>query len=199
MVQNLDPNMTWPCPRCKVPQVVTAMYCANCAQPLGAAPPGPPVVTPLPETVADMPASRPRCPSCGATNGADLVTCSNCGKPLKSAAVTGLRYPGVALAGVLLAAGSFLPWAALGLFSKNGIDGDGVFTLVGGIILVFLAFTAAKRTTQIIGVLVSAGCLYVVITDGAAIADISRNSLGGGLLVAGLGALVGAIASLEGR
>lgn len=38
MVQNLDPNTTWPCPRCKVPQVITAMYCASCGLPLGAAP-----------------------------------------------------------------------------------------------------------------------------------------------------------------
>lgn len=48
MVQNLDPNMTWPCPRCKVPQVTTAMYCASCGLPLGAAPEA---TMPLPATV----------------------------------------------------------------------------------------------------------------------------------------------------
>lgn len=42
MIDRLDPNTTWPCPRCKVPQVISAMYCANCGLPLGAVPPGPP-------------------------------------------------------------------------------------------------------------------------------------------------------------
>lgn len=41
--------------------------------------------------------------------------------------------------------GAFLPWATvtapfLGTISKNGIDGDGVFTLVAGVVVAVLGF-----------------------------------------------------------
>lgn len=52
MIGTLDPNMTWPCPRCKVPQIVTAMYCANCGLPLGAASPPVPAIAPPPSAIA---------------------------------------------------------------------------------------------------------------------------------------------------
>lgn len=32
-----DPNMTWPCPRCRVPQGQASMYCQSCGLALGAA------------------------------------------------------------------------------------------------------------------------------------------------------------------
>ena len=175
MIGTLDPNMTWPCPRCKVPQVVTAMFCANCAQPLGAAPAGPPVVVPLAATSVDT------------------------GRPT----VAGLRYPGIALGGVLVIVGSFLPWASLstglGTFTRNGIDGDGVFTLIAGVVLVFLAIAANRRTAQVVGILASIVVLFIVIHDGSAIASIDRSAIGTGFFAAGIGSLVAAIGSLEGR
>lgn len=30
--------MAWPCPRCRVPQALTSMYCQSCGLPLGAGP-----------------------------------------------------------------------------------------------------------------------------------------------------------------
>ena len=176
MVQNLDPNMTWPCPRCKVPQVVTAMYCANCAQPLGAAPPGPPVVMPVPQPAA----------------------------PAKPAAGLSIRNPGLALAAILIAGGSFLPWGSVttgfGTVSRSGMDGgDEIITLIVAIVLLVLA-TAHNRWTAVIGGLLLSGvAAWVLYTDGIALSRNSDIDIGAGIWTIGVGVLVGILASLAAK
>ena len=182
MVDQLDPNATWPCPRCRVPQIVTAMYCANCGQPLGAAPPGPPVIT-----NASPPAPAP--------------------VPSSAAA---LRNPGFALAGALIAGGSLLPWFTLSTgfasVSRNGIEGggDGTITLIIGVVLILAAFGTVRGIVMVGGLVLSAVALYIAIHDGSNVATVIAGvsiggTVGAGLWVIGIGAVLGLASSLAAK
>jgi Protein of unknown function (DUF2510) len=106
----------------------------------------------------------------------------------------------------LLIFGSFLPWvkASIGLLSveKNGIDGDGVFTLGFGVaaILLFglLRNTAGRVLTLIAAVLAAAVAFYDVVDVQQTADDLTSRagtftinaSVGIGLWLAAMGALV---------
>lgn len=49
--------------------------------------------------------------------------------------------------------GSLGPWATLGVFSKAGTDGDGVITLIAGIIGIILALVLTRGARVAVGVL----------------------------------------------
>jgi hypothetical protein len=106
----------------------------------------------------------------------------------------------------LLMFGSFLPWvkASIGLLSveKNGIDGDGMFTLVlgAGAILLFglLRNTAGRVLTLIAALLAAAVAFYDVVDVQQAADDLASRSstftinasVGVGLWLAALGSVV---------
>jgi hypothetical protein len=53
----------------------------------------------------------------------------------------------VALGGAgALFLGALLPWAMVGAFTKNGTEGDGVLTLVGGVVIAALALASRSRS-----------------------------------------------------
>ena len=96
-----------------------------------------------------------------------------------------------------LALGSFLPWAEVGIFSKNGIDGDGAITLVLAIVIAAVAWplwkTALGPGRSITVILAATLALIVCIYD---IVDISSTgnefieaSVGVGLWMAAAGAV----------
>lgn len=99
---------------------------------------------------------------------------------------------GVVAGGILMALGSFLPWATAGIFSVAGTSGDGVITLIVGVLVAIIGF--AKRQGAIPGLLVIGGGglgLFIVYNI---FGNLDADAVGTGLLVTGLGSLVAAIA-----
>ena len=80
-----------------------------------------------------------------------------------------------------LGLGSFLPWAQVGPFSKNGTDGDGVLTLILAIVVAVVAWptirTSIGRARSVTTTLAAALALLICLYD---IADVS--SAGNGLV-----------------
>ena len=117
----------------------------------------------------------------------------------------------IALAGgIAIIAGSLMPWATVnaGLFSvsKTGTDGDGIITLIIGVLIVLAALIASEapgaRGSTIAGIL----CLIAGVVAVIDIADVSRLagefsnpiasiSIGTGLYVVGVGAVIGLVGS----
>jgi len=77
--------------------------------------------------------------------------------------------------GLLAVVGAFGPWATAGLFSKSGMDGDGVITLV--VAAVLLLVTLANARTPRRGVAIGAIVSGVIIAGVGAvdIADINNK------------------------
>jgi hypothetical protein len=102
---------------------------------------------------------------------------------------------GVVGGGILMAIGSFLPWAQAGIFSVAGTSGDGVITLVAGIVVALIG--VARRRGVAPGLLVLlVGILGLYITYGV-YNNLSADEVGTGIFVAGLGSLVAALASID--
>ncbi len=112
----------------------------------------------------------------------------------------------VFVGGGLLALGSFLPWvkaSVVGItFEKNGIDGDGVFTLllgVAAVLLFSLVRGTAGRVLTLATAVLAAGVTFYDVVDVKQTADeISSSagplsvdaSVGIGLWICAIGALV---------
>ena len=110
------------------------------------------------------------------------------------------------IGGALMALGAFLPWVQQGLFSLAGTSGDGIFTLVGGVIVVGLALT--KRSGRVPGVIIllagGVGVLVVWTVFGNLVVPGSIESFlnegpqaGTGLYVAGLGSAIAALSGID--
>lgn len=102
-----------------------------------------------------------------------------------------------------LAIGSFLPWAVWGPFSKNGTDGDGIFTLILAVVIAFRAWptirTSIDRARSVTITIAASVALVICLFD---IADVSSRDLqvGTGLLMATAGAvavLVGVVVGTQ--
>lgn len=115
-----------------------------------------------------------------------------------------VRWGGL-VGGILMIVGSFLPWAEAGLFSVAGISGDGVFTLIGGVLVTVV--TLAKRRGVAPGLLVTLiGLLGVwivwtvmgnfTIRDAEDILNPGPGA-GTGLFVTGLGSFIGIFAGID--
>lgn len=108
------------------------------------------------------------------------------------------------VAGILMAVGSFLPWVSAGLLSLAGIEGDGVFTLIAGVIVAVIGIAnRPKRVRAWVVVVASSFGGWIVIQVGsnfdlqsAGSGSLLEPAIGTGLFVSGLGALIGAIAGL---
>ncbi|MGE4426784.1 MAG: hypothetical protein AB7G37_10070 [Solirubrobacteraceae bacterium] len=87
---------------------------------------------------------------------------------------------------VLLLIGSVTPWATAGPFSKNGIDGDGVITLVLAIAIgALILLRRAPRVALGLALLSAAVTLYDTIDIGRVGGDsIIDVSVGWGLVLA---------------
>jgi hypothetical protein len=120
------------------------------------------------------------------------------------------RTVGIVAAGGIIA-GALLPWAKVasifGTFTKDGTDGDGVFTLLGGIIIAVM-FLAANRkaytTAAVVAALVSALGLYDW-ADVQRLAGEAENdgsvavSAGAGLYMTVAGGITAFVAALASR
>lgn len=148
-------------------------------------PPAPPAPPPQAFTGAPTPPySVPdyQCPRCGARNPGTTRFCGGCGLDMAAPAgppvgfVPMAGYPmpkrnapiagGVLIAGaVLVMLGSMLPWVTVsaGVFSRsvNGFDGDGKFTLAGGVALLFVGIAFLIRKNVALRVL---GWIFTVLT-----------------------------------
>jgi hypothetical protein len=100
--------------------------------------------------------------------------------------------------GALVVLGSFMPWVRLGPISISGVEGDGRFTVVIGLLLVILGLAARSSSSGLPRVLVMIGALIAI-----GIAGVDSNRLRQGLpdnlIGAGLGTVfVGGILALTG-
>ena len=96
-----------------------------------------------------------------------------------------------------LALGSFLPWAEVGPFSKNGIDGDGVLTLILAIVIAVATWPAIRTsvgrgrsvTTAISASLGLVICLYDIADVSSTGNELVKAQVGIGLWMATAGAV----------
>jgi hypothetical protein len=122
----------------------------------------------------------------------------------------------ILVAGVLAILGSFLPWitataAFIGTITRNGIDGggDGVFTIVLGIVIALmgiaiLARSGSARTARVGTVICAVALGWVVSTDYGSVqgrvkditSDTAIASVGMGLIVIGLAAVLAVVGAV---
>jgi hypothetical protein len=100
-------------------------------------------------------------------------------------------------AGVLMAVGSFMPWGQAGIFTVSGTQGDGVLTLIAGVIVAIIGI--ANRASAAAGILVivlAGGSGLIVLNVISNFAD-TPESMGMGLLVVAGAALFALIAGFK--
>ena len=164
------------------------------------------------------------CPECGHAVSDQADSCPNCGHPMRQANapernLTWVRtFSLLTIAGgVLVAFGSLLPWRTAsfplgGTISVAGIEGDGVLTLVFGVVVGALGFVIAirdgSRIASVFAVIAAfAGSIVTLFAwlsaeeavDAVEASGLSTASIGIGLWVVGLGvaaSLIGSIGSL---
>jgi hypothetical protein len=111
------------------------------------------------------------------------------------------------LGGALIIIGSMMPWATMGFISISGTRGDGALTLVGGLIVLGLAFAPPKAGVAIAGFLISGACGLIALTAFGNMAGVVLDAeptilgspeIGTGLYIMGLGATIGVAGSLVG-
>jgi hypothetical protein len=99
--------------------------------------------------------------------------------------------------------GAFLPWVSVTIFgvtlSKAGTSGDGVITLILGVVIGLLAFRSRSRLSNtatlwalVLSVLVEGVAVYDIV-------NVSNNSyatVGSGLLLTAAGGICGIVASI---
>lgn len=95
----------------------------------------------------------------------------------------------------LVIAGAFLPWAKLGPFSENGLDGDGAITLILGAGGAVVAFTDKRPRGMLIAVSVAALALVIGIVDYVDVADSEIATVGSGLYLTIVGSVLAVIAA----
>ena len=110
-------------------------------------------------------------------------------------------------ASALVVIGSLLPWASVGIFSTNGTSGDGVITLIAGLLAIgaVLLFTFATWNT---GLVRAAAALLILVCLGTSLYDVINisgesakifgetisPSVGSGLWLCLVGSIVAAVA-----
>lgn len=100
--------------------------------------------------------------------------------------------------GVLMAVGSFLPWASAGIFSAAGTDGDGILTLIGGVMVGLVGVAnKASLTTGLGTIVVAALSLVIVVNVFGNFGAEDIGLVGSGLYLTGLASLFAAIAGFK--
>lgn len=169
------------------------------------------------------------CWKCGSGRATTEAWCPTCRAPAvgpaATATVSAARFtPAVFVAfcaAAALIAGSFLPWVKLtaplvGTVTKSGMEGgDGVFTLIGGVVVAGLAFATfaagARAYVRVALIVVGLGAGLLV---GYEVGDISRRfaevhngemgnmfvtTYGAGIWLLGLGAVAAVVAGAIAR
>ena len=97
--------------------------------------------------------------------------------------------------------GSVLPWVTAGIFSAPGTDGDGILTLIGGVVVALIG--VANRASIVAGigtVIIAVLALLVVVNvfGNFNLADTEEAaSVGSGLYLTGLASLFALIAGFK--
>lgn len=129
------------------------------------------------------------------------------GVPVRLAA---RHRPTLALAGALVAAlvtvlGSILPWATLLGYSKLGIEGDGLITLLfavlAGVAAVWGAVSISPRALKVTGITITVAGALITLIGLIDLSDVSRSgvSVGFGLVLttlAGIATLTAGVLTL---
>jgi hypothetical protein len=74
----------------------------------------------------------------------------------------------IAIAAGLVVLGSTGPWARIGIFTKDGADGDGMLSLIAGVIALVCAiilFTRRNAWLTLLSLVAFSGCLAIGIYD----------------------------------
>ena len=87
-------------------------------------------------------------------------------------------------AGVIL--GAFLPWAHVLFFSVSGLDGDGVITLILGVIGAALITFGRRGTTTLVAALVGVVACGIGLYDSVNLSIVAQESAGTASVGAGL-------------
>lgn len=100
--------------------------------------------------------------------------------------------------GVLIAIGSFLPWARAGIFTLSGIDGDGALTLVAGAVVALIGVSNRANPATALGIIVMAGTSLLIVVNvignfGVGDAD----SMGSGLFITLVASFVAVFAGIQ--
>jgi hypothetical protein len=169
------------------------------------------------------------CPSCGAAAGAgrfcancgaDLTTGSGA-QPPTAEARPGVNVAAVValIAAALVAAGSFLPWitataAFVGTITRSGLDGggDGVVTLVAAVVIAIGGLLLATRPGSpslgrlatfaggvLAGLILAADYSNISERVRSISSDVATASVGAGLYVIGLGAVLAVVAAIAAK
>jgi hypothetical protein len=106
-----------------------------------------------------------------------------------------------------MAIGAFLPWVQAGIISLAGTSGDGVFVLVGGVLIAIIGLSRKATALTGIGVIVIAAfCLWIVFNVVSGMAELMLEeegdslftaSPGSGLLLSGFASLMALIAGFK--
>jgi hypothetical protein len=100
--------------------------------------------------------------------------------------------------GVLMAVGSFLPWARAGIFSVAGTEGDGILTLIGGVAVALVGVANRASIVTGIGTIVVAGLSFWVVANiFGNFGVLETDSIGSGLYLTGLASLFAIIAGFR--
>lgn len=155
------------------------------------------------------------CPNCGAPTSAPQNTIPEVPLQRNEIALENIpvkiqtpEYLGV-VSGILGAIGSFLPWATMssifGTISLNGIDKDGMFTLLFSIAAIGVLYLGIKRTrkntTNIITIIFGVFLILIGMLDSSSVMSIETNQyayiqVGVGLylvILSGIGLVVSGI------
>lgn len=108
-----------------------------------------------------------------------------------------MARPWLFAAGAFLILGSFLPWAQAGIFSLSGTSGDGVLTLMAGVVVGLLGIVQPKNVVPgAVALVASIGSVWVVWNVFDNFSDTPEN-IGAGILVTGLGGILGVVGGIR--
>lgn len=97
--------------------------------------------------------------------------------------------------GTLMAVGSLLPWASAGIFSAAGTEGDGILTLIGGVVVALIGIAnRVSMATGIAAVIVSGASLWIVVS---VFGRLETDLYGSGLYLTALASLMALVAGFQ--
>lgn len=102
--------------------------------------------------------------------------------------------------GAAVILGSFLPWAEVLGITVSGFDGDGVLTLILGLVGAGVAFMAMTRPVArwllIVGAVAFVAAFLIFIVDYLDVTDVPTASVGIGLWLVAIGSIVGGVGAV---
>lgn len=105
----------------------------------------------------------------------------------------------IAVVGGFVALGSLLPWARVSFISISGTDGDGILTLIAGVVIAVVALVSKERPSQIarVAVLLLFGfSVYIAYNIISSLSFIELDSVASGLWLTFLASALGGVMAL---